>query len=710
MRLDLESFTVWNVFSEEPGEIMKPQVTFFNLFVVATLFVISPLSSADEGMWTMDHLPKDKISKATGVKIDQAWIDKIMRSSVRLGNGCSASFVSSKGLVMTNHHCLRGCVYKLSTKSQNYLNDGFHARKTSEEKLCPALEANRLVEIKNVTTQVHKELKGLTGEAYSSAKKKISAELEKSCSSDPEKERCDLVDLYRGGEFHLYRYQRYTDVRLVFAPEQAMGHFGGDPDNFNFPRYSFDVSFVRVYDNGKPIENPHFFNWSSSAPYSGEPSFITGHPGSTQRLLTVSQLIDMRDHLLPQAIEELSELRGQLHQFQKRSAEFDRIAQAKLAGVENSLKAMKGRVQSLRDPLFFGKIQKKENEFRRRIQENSKLKSLYGNAWSDIEKTVKLSRRRADEFRYIAFDTFDSELISHARHLLRNPVEAQKPNGERLREYTDARLPQLKQALFSEAPIYDDLEILSIEFSLTKMREQLSPDHPFVRKVLGVESPADMARRLVKNSRLKTKKEREKLWNGGSKMVEQSQDPILVLVRLIDSDSRGLRKIFEETIDPEIQRNSEKIAKAQFDIFGKTTYPDATFSLRLSYGTVKGWTEKGQTIDPITRVAGVYQRATGSDPFALPKSWLKAKEKLNPQTAFNFVSTNDIIGGNSGSPVINKNAEIMGLVFDGNIHSLGGAYGFDESMNRAVSLDAGLIKEALEKVYSAEQITQELGK
>lgn len=679
-------------------------------FLFITLLITSLSGHADEGMWTIDNLPKDKIAKATGIKIDPQWIDKIMRSSVRLGNGCSASFVSSQGLVMTNHHCLRDCVYKLSTKSQNYLNDGFNARKTSEEKQCPALEVNRLVDIKNVTQEVHKELNGLSGEAYSTAKKKISANLEKSCSKDPEKERCDLVDLYRGGEFHLYRYQRYTDVRLVFAPEQAMGHFGGDPDNFNFPRYSFDVSFVRVYENGKPLVNPNFFSWSTTAPYNGEPSFITGHPGSTQRLLTVAQLIDARDHSLPDAIADLSEMRGQLQQFQKRSSEFDRIAQSKIARVENGLKAMKGRVLALRDPQFFGKIQKKESDFRRRLQQDPKKKREYGDPWGGIEKATKLYRSRSDEFSFIAFGTFDSELIGHARHLLRNPVEAQKPNGERLREYTDARLPQLKQALFSEAPIYDDLEILSIEFALTKMREKLSPDHPFVRKVLGNASPAEMARRLVKDTRLKTKKEREKFWNGGAKMVGESQDPIFALVRLIDEDSRQLRKIYEETIDPEIQRNSEKIAKAQFDLFGKSTYPDATFSLRLSYGNIKGWTEKGKAIDPITRVPGIYQRATGSDPFALPESWLKAKDKLSKDTAFNFVSTNDIIGGNSGSPVINKKAEIMGLVFDGNIHSLGGAYGFDESMNRAVSLDAGLIREALEKVYSADHITQELGK
>jgi len=686
---------------------LRSTASCLSFFVFSSLTLLSPLSYGDEGMWTLDNLPKNEIQNKYDVKIDKAWTDKIMLSSARLANGCSGSFISKTGLVMTNHHCVRDCIYRLSTPKEDFLKKGFHAKKRSEERQCPAFEVNRLVKIEDVTGAVKKELKGLSGEAYSKAKKSISARLEKSCGEDLEKYRCDLVDLYHGGEFHLYRYQRFQDVRMVFAPEQAIAHFGGDPDNFNFPRYAFDVSFLRVYEEGKPLDNLHYFKWSKTPSYKGEPSFITGHPGSTQRLLTLAQLEYLRDYQLPDIIAYLAEMRGYLYQFQKQSAEARRIAASKIGRVDNGLKALKGRAQSLRDKVFFSQIEKKEKTFRYQLTRNVWHKNKYGDPWKEIESAVEKAKERSSEINIVAFGGFESELFAMARHLVRLPEELKKANSQRLSEYTDSRLPQLKQMLFTETPIYNDIERLMIEFYLIKMRESLGPDHAFVKKVMGRMSTSVLAKKWIEGSYLKKASERKRLFEQGSEAIKSSKDPLIQLARLIDKDSRDLRLYFENNIESKLNKYSEVIAQAQFDIFGKNTYPDATFSLRLSYGKVQGYKESGQEIYPMTVTSGLYERATGSDPFELPQSWIRAEKKLNHKTHFNFVSTNDIIGGNSGSPVIDKNAEVMGIVFDGNIHSLGGAYAYDPNLNRAVSLDANIITEALDKVYGAKELLKE---
>jgi hypothetical protein len=685
-----------------------PQTKLSLMMVLSISHLFSSVALGDEGMWTLDNLPRQQIKKKYNVDITDEWSDRVRLSSVRLANGCSGSFISEQGLVMTNHHCVRDCIYKLSSAKQDYLAQGFHAKQNSEEKQCPAFEVNRLVEIQDVTRDVRGQLQGLSGESYAKKKKEVSASMEKNCAQDTDKFRCDLVDLYHGGEFHLYRYERYQDVRLVFAPEQAIAHFGGDPDNFNFPRYAYDVSFLRVYSDNKPLKNPHYFSWAKQGIKKGEPTFITGHPGSTQRLLTVDQLKYIRDFQLPGMIADYSELRGLLMQFQKQSKEADRIAKSKLGQVDNGLKALKGRVQALRDESFFARIEQQEKNFRYQLNRNPWRRSKYGDPWKGISQNLKTYKDKATEISYIAFGGFESELFAMARDIVRLPMEKAKPNGERLSEYTEARLPQLQQRLLSPAPIYDELEKLTIEFYLTKMREKLSPDHPFVKNVLGKMSPQQMAHNLVSRTQLKNVKVREKLLKTDLASLKKSTDPMIQLALLVDKDSRELRQFYEDKVDAKISQYSETIAQAKFDVFGKNTYPDATFSLRLSYGSVKGFEEKGEQIHPFTYTKGLYQRATGSDPFALPPAWLKAQSKLSPDTHFNFVSDNDIIGGNSGSPVINKNAEIIGIVFDGNIHSLGGAYAFDSVLNRAVSVDSAIIMEALDKVYGAKSLIKEI--
>lgn len=681
---------------------------------ITALLGLIPLSAfcvlayADEGMWTLDNFPKEEVKKKYGFAPDDEWLKKVQLSSARLAGGCSASFVSSDGLVMTNHHCAHSCIEDLSSASQNYIAEGFYAKTQSEERQCPGFELNRLEEITDVTERIAKATRGLSGQKYNDALKKETANIEKECAKS-EKLRCDVVNLYHGGLYHLYKYRRFQDVRLVFAPELAIAFFGGDPDNFNFPRYALDVAFLRVYEDGKPVSVEHFFPWSKAGAKEGELTFVSGHPGRTERLLTMAQLAYQRDVSLPDRLLYLAEYRGFLSEFGRRGEEEKRTSESELFYTENSYKALKGRYKALLDEEFFGQKEAEEKALREKVEADPDVKKKYGDAWKEIEKALEEGKKIRTSYIYIEGGLgFETQYFNIARTLVRGATEITKPNEKRLPEFTDARLPRVKQQLLKEVPIYDQFEIAKLTFSLTKLREDLGSDHPFVKKVLGKESPEEMAERLVKGTKLKDAAVRKQLWEGGKKAIDASKDPMIELVKSIDAEARALRKQYEDQVEAVIKKNEEKIAQARFAIYGTNTYPDATFTLRLSYGKVAGFEEKGRKIAPFTYLGGVFDRATGREPFKLPQSWLSAKSRLNPKVPFNFTTTHDIIGGNSGSPVLNKNAEIVGLIFDGNIHSLGGAYGFDESLNRAVSVHSEVIIHALEKIYGAQRLVEEL--
>ena len=686
---------------------MKP----FRAWLAAALLL--PLSTwAAEGMWTLDNLPTKAIQKSTGFAPDAAWVGKVMQSSARLGNGCSGSFVSKDGLVLTNHHCARGCIQELSTAKADYIADGFLAKARADELRCPALEINRLEEISDVTAKVEAATKGATGEAFAKARKAEIASIESACTGEAKAtKKCEVVTLYQGGRYHLYRYHRFDDVRLAFAPEQAIAFFGGDPDNFNFPRFNLDMALLRVYENGKPAALASYFPFKAEGAKEGEATFITGHPGNTERGLTVAQLETLRDLALPQRLMFSSEFRGYLTRYSAEGAEQARVAQDDLFGVENGLKARKGQLEALQDPTVFAYKKREEDELRAAVAKNPKLKKETGTAWQDIAKAQGVLRNIYWEHRMLESGSgFYSKYFDSARLLLRGADERTKPNAERLQEFGEARLPQLEQHLFSVAPIYPEYEKATLAFSLTKLREYLSPDHPMVKAVLGKDSPETVAKRLVEGTKLGDLETRKALWSGGAKAIAASSDPFIDLARKVDVAARALRKTYEDEVKAIETQSAGKIAAARFATKGTSVYPDATFTLRLSYGEVKGWDEKGKPVAPFTTIGGTFDRETGADPFALPKSWFKAKDKggLNLAQPFNFVSTNDIIGGNSGSPVINKNAQIIGLVFDGNIRSLGGAYWYDERSNRAVSVHAGAIIESLRKVYNAGFLADEI--
>ncbi len=678
-----------------------------NRILALALAAAVPASvSADEGMWTFDAFPADKVQAAHGFRPTQEWLDHVRLASARLAGGCSASFVSEQGLVLTNHHCAHTCIEELSTADRDHVKSGFHARTLADEKRCPNVEVNQLVGIQDVTARVRGATKGLSGEGFEKALRGEMARIENECQISASL-RCEVVALYQGGLYHLYEYRRFQDVRLVFAPELAIAFFGGDPDNFEFPRYDLDFSFLRIYENGKPARMKDWFGWSARGPRDGDLTFVSGNPGGTDRALTVSQLEHQRSWALPDRLLRLAELRGLLTGFQMLGPEQKRISTDTLFYTENSFKALRGRLQALEDPSFFRSKTAAEQAFVAEIQKSPDKAKLYLAALDDVARAQARLREVRLPLGALEYG-FQGRLFTIARDLVRAAEERPKPNEERLREYRESNLPALTQRLFSEAPIYPDLERLLLSFSLTKLRERLGPDDPAVKKILGKESPDEVARRVVDGTKLRDVALRRQLWDGGAKAVSATADPLVAFAKTLDPEARAIRKIYENEVDAVVKRAHELIAEARFAVRGRTTYPDATFTPRLSYGTVKGWKEGTKEIRPFTTLGGAYERATGRDPFALPESWLSAKGRLDLATPFDFVTTNDIIGGNSGSPVFDRDSKVVGVIFDGNIHSLGGDYGFDEATNRAIAVDSAAILEALEKIYGAQRLVEEL--
>ncbi|HKA00728.1 MAG TPA: S46 family peptidase [Candidatus Solibacter sp.] len=666
------------------------------------------LLHADEGMWTFNQFPAAKVQQKYGFAPTQQWLDHARLASVRLTEGCSASFVSSKGLVLTNYHCAVTCIQQISSKEHDYTATGFAAQSEAEEAKCPGQEANVLVEISDVTARLKQKTAGLADKAAFEARRGEIAKIEKECATS-DALRCEVVTLYGGGVYDLYKYRRYQDVRLVFAPEFMTAFFGGDPDNFMFPRYNLDASFIRVYENGQPLKSEHYFPISKSGPKDGELTFVSGHPGGTNRQHTIDMLEMERDFTRPNLLFYLSELRAMLTEFQTRGEEQRRISQDELMFVENSLKAGKGEYWSLLEKPFFDQKIAEERDFQKRVNADAKLKQQYGGAWAEIAAIDKRARQLFLPYTYLESGRgFDSDLYTHAKRLVRMAVEYAKPNAERLPVYTDARKPELQQATLSAAPIYPEMEIEKLTWSLDKLREALGPDDAAVKQIFGERSPREIATQAVRGTKLTDVAVRKALMEGGQAAVNASSDPMIALAKLVDPIGRKVRKQWEDEVESARTRALEKLGAARFAVYGTSAYPDATFTLRLSYGTVKGWLENGKQVMPFTTLGGAYDRATGRDPFALAPSWLKAKSKVNLATPFNFVTTNDIIGGNSGSPVINKEGQLIGLVFDGNIHSLGGNYGFDEALNRTVAVDTRAILEALRNIYGATRVLSEV--
>jgi hypothetical protein len=677
-------------------------------FAAAFAMALAP-ARADEGMWTFDHFPAAAVAKQYGFAPDQKWLDHVRLGSVRLP-GCSAAFVSPSGLVQTNHHCAIACIEQLSSAGHNLVAEGFYARTAADERKCPTIEVNQLVAITSVTDRIKLATDGKDGAAFAAALKAEKAKIAAECSHNDDNLRCDVVTLYGGGVYDLYKYRRYQDVRLVFAPEIAIAFFGGDPDNFEFPRYGFDVSFLRVYADGKPLDtSTSYLRYAKANARAGDLVFTSGNPGTTKRVQTVAGLEFERAVALPREIAWDSELRGLLTQFATESPEHARISRTILFEIENELKRDRGMFAAVMAPRILRDRVAAEQALRAKVDADATLRGRDGAAWDGVRATLERYRGQDNRLFLLADNAgFDSDLLQRARLLLRHAAEKVKPDAERLADYTEANFPEQRQLILSDAPIYPDLEKLRLTFSLTRVRELLGPDDDFVRRVLGDKSPAQLAAELIDNTKLADLALRRRLLDADLATLQASDDPMIKFALAIDPDLRAARKVREDGRDAAFARYGAQIADARFRTQGTSTYPDATSTPRVSYGTIAGYEVDGRKIAPMTYVRGLYARATGAEPFRLPPSWIAARATLDPDTPFDLATSNDIVGGNSGSPLINKDGEVVGLIFDGNIQSLGGDYGYDGAVNRAVAVSVGILREGLAKVYHADRLVQEL--
>jgi hypothetical protein len=680
--------------------------------IVVTLISAWPLASeADEGFWPFNRIPRAAIKQVYGVDLSDAWLQRVQRATVRFPGG-TGSFVSPEGLVLTNHHVALETIQQLSTPERDYVKQGFFARERAQELRAPDLELVVLESIEDVTGRVNAAVKPTMTAAETLAARRaaiaaIEGEAEKKTALQAE-----MVTLYQGAQYHLYLYRKFTDVRLVFAPEFDAAFYGGDPDNFTYPRFALDMALFRVYDNGKPLVVKNFLPWSAAGAKEDEPVFTSGHPGTTQRLNTVAHLELLRDHSLPANLEIYGRIREALVAYSKQGAEQERQAKDLVFGIENSLKSWRGQLRGLQNSTLLQKKQAAETQLRRAVAASPDFQARFGNAWDAVARARRdLRTYNIERVMFEGGLALYSDSFSHARTLLRWAEESQKPNGERLPEYTDVRKPQIERLVVSEMPVYPGLEKARIAVGLRLMVDKLGADHALVRQVLDGKSPDARASELVNGTKLGDPAYRKQLFSGGGAAIKASADPFIAVVRLIEPRARELRKKYDDEVLAVERDAYAKIAQAVFATQGDTAYPDATFTLRLSYGAVKAYQEDGKRVEPFTQIRGLYARAdqhANKPPYALPESWAKAKGTLTMTTPYNFVTTNDIVGGNSGSPVINARGELVGLIFDGNIQSLPGYFVYEESVNRAIAVDVRGMIEGLRKVYGAESLVNEL--
>jgi hypothetical protein len=675
-------------------------------------------SYADEGMWTFNNLPRAELKRRYGFEVTDEWVRKVQSATVRFPNG-TGSFVSADGLVLTNYHIVEDIVGELSTAERDFAKTGFVAHTREEEMKIPGIALDQLVRIEDVTARVTGAVKpGMSDAEAASARQAEIGRIESDASKSSGL-RADVVTLYQGGAYNLYLYKRYTDVRLVFAPEFQAAFFGGDPDNFNFPRYCLDMALVRVYENGAPLHPESYFRWSQRGPKDGELTFVSGSPGTTQRLNTVAHLEFLRDTGIPLLVQILESRRDSLKKYMAGGEEQTRRGQNELNYAENFIKVFKGQVEGLRDPSLIERKRKEEATLRAFVAADPRRSKDYGDAWDAIAKArrslsgYERDRRMLGGLTLTDYSSsaFNTVLFNYARTLLRLAEENAKPDAERLPEYTDARRAALEAGLYSEAPLYEDFEQMKLAASLTLMRDLYGADHALVRKVLKGKTPEARAAELIKGTRLKDVAYRKQLAAGGKKAIDSPNDPLILLARELDAESRAARKRYEDEVIGVERTAYGKVARALFEKEGTGLYPDATFTPRLSYGAVKGYTDSGRAVRPFTYFAGLYERAAehgNKFPYNLAPRWVEHKGDVDMKAPFNFVTSNDIIGGNSGSPTFNREMELVGLIFDGNIQSLVGNFYYDESVNRAISVDSRGMLEALRKVYGAKEAADEL--
>lgn len=667
---------------------------------------------AEEGMWTFDNFPIARANQTLGTNIDQAWLDRVRLSSVKFG-GCSAGLVSGQGLVMTNNHCVATCVANLSTQAVNYAETGFTPRSREEELKCPGGTAEILTDITDVTERMHAVGAGLEGQAFTRARDAEAGRIEQEACGGAADKRCQVVSLYRGGQFKLYTYKKFSDVRLAWAPEDRAATFGGDLDNFSFPRFAIDAAFIRLYENGAPAQTPTHFRWNASRPVEGAPVFVTGSPGATQRLLTQDQLFTVRDVVLPMDQLIASELRGRLIRYSEEGERQAFEAMDPIVSLENTYKRGLGRMRALTDAGFMTMKAEQEVDFRRRAEPG-----LSGdNPWTTLTGVQPIARELYPAMALLEGGTGmgttsvagGSQLFLWARTLVRGAQERGKPSAERLPEFADSRLAGVQSGLFAERPVYPGLEQVRMEWWLSKTREWLTVDNPNVRALLGRESPEQLSARLIAGTKLADPAVRRALWEGGLAAVEASDDPLIQYLLSIQDETRAIRSEWEEKVQAPTDRASERLAALRFQAYGDSVYPDATGTLRLTYGQIEGTDVPGQRFGAFTTFDGLWDRATGAAPFDVAPKLLAARGRIDGSTVLNMAVSSDTIGGSSGSPVVNAAGEILGANFDSTVLTQRNAYGYDRNVNRSVIVTTGAVTTALRDVYGMQRLVDELG-
>ena len=677
-------------------------------FVCAAL-LWSPLR-ADEGMWTFDSPPLAQLKDRYGFTPPPGWLDHLRLASVRFNDGGSGSFISPTGLVLTNHHIALDQLEKASTAAHNYVRDGFYARRQREELKSTDLEINVLVSLEDVTARVQRasdSAGGDAGRALEARKQAIAAIEKESLASTGF--RSDVVPLYQGSEYWLYRYKKYTDVRLVFAPEQQIAFFGGDPDNFTYPRYDLDFAVFRVYENNAPVVSHDYLRWKTEGAAEGELVFVSGHPGSTERLDTTVQLETERDLVYPTSIDVVKRRLGVLAAYSALGAEQTRQATGLTFELENTLKAYIGESQGLMDQKLWAKKQADEREFRDKVHANPEWAEAYEAAWDTI---ARAERDRRDVYLSSRFQSLrGSGLAGIAAELVEYVAEKAKPDANRREGFHDAQLAAFELNLFSPAPIYPALEDALLGDALDESAARLGASDPFVMAALRGRRGVDVAHEAISGTKLADPAARKALAASGPAGVAASDDPLVVLARAAEPFVRSNEERMNSRVVSIEAPAQQRLGQARFKVYGHASYPDATFTLRLSYGTVQGYPMNGTKAPAKTTFFGLYDRAYGFDqqpPFALPARYVARRATLDLSTPLNFVTTNDIIGGNSGSPVVNRQGELVGLIFDGNIESLVGSFVYAEETNRAVAVHSAAIVQALRKLYDAGPLADEI--
>jgi len=680
------------------------------LALFALLSTLLPLPArSDEGMWTFDNPPLKLLQEKYGFTPTKEWLDHLRLSSLRFNDGGSGSFVSPHGLALTNHHVALGQLQKVSTPQKDYAKDGFLARTRAEEMRCPDLELNVLIAMENVTARVQGAAKpGMKDAEALKARQEMIAKIEKE-SLQATGLRSEMVSLYQGGEYWLYRYKKYTDIRLVFAPEQQIAFFGGDPDNFTYPRYDLDMALFRVYENDKPIDSPNYLKWNSRGAADDELVFVSGNPGSTSRQDTLAQIEGQRDFVFPSILQSVRRRLDVLRKFGGQGPEQHRQTLDLVFGLENGLKALEGEYEGLQSKELMAQVAKRENDFRSQVNGNAESKRAYGSAWEEIAGATKKLGARFKQIRVMSFRNL--QMTSKALTIVQYAAEVKKPDGQRLEGFHDADLESLQFSLLSPAPAYPEMEQALLTDRMQEALEVLGPKDPYVVALLGGKPPEQAARELLATTKMGDAAFRKSLIDGGEAAVAASTDPLIVMARRVDPLNRELTKWLQDNVESVETSAGERLGKARFAVYGKSAYPDATFTLRLGYGTVKGYSMNGTVAPPVTTFYGLYDRSLsfgGKYPFDLPARYAERKASLDLSTPLNFVSTCDIIGGNSGSPVVNRAGELVGLIFDGNIESLVGDFVYDGTKNRAVAVHAAGMMEALRKLYDAGFLADEI--